>query len=163
MGGVGISETVEGGLVWLDPQNRNWRSGDSSSKNAHAHEQTSRETGIPPSAGQWRTVQVDKALRLASRKEEVWDMGLRTNHEPSFHGSLHRGGYRERHGLQSHAFACIGRSFCFMVRRRGSILTLAIEQFPWALKPQTASITLIEDTFNESVVSNNSWEVLARS
>ena len=26
------------------------------------------------------------------------------NHEPGFHGPLHQGGYRERHGQQSRAF-----------------------------------------------------------
>ena len=31
-------------------------------------------------------------------------MGFRKNHESSFHGSLHQGGFRERHGQQSHAF-----------------------------------------------------------
>ena len=36
---VEMSGAVEGDLTWLDPQNQNWWSGESTSKNAHADEQ----------------------------------------------------------------------------------------------------------------------------
>ena len=57
-----IIETADRDLAWLNPQNQNWRSGVSSSKNAHADGQNSsersfsffrvrsKETGIPPGA-----------------------------------------------------------------------------------------------------------------